>query len=447
MSVPSRLIWVLLASVLAVNVYRAATQSITVDEAFTHEHFVAPPFYKVMTSYDPNHHVLNSLLAKVSTGLFGVSELTLRIPSLAGGLIYLLAVRAIVLYAFSAEWAIAAFALLSLNPFITDYLIAARGYGLALGFLMAALWFFFNSAWYRGGICLGLALAANLTFLVPVIALGGMVALFGTGRKLFGRFLERVLVPAAVIPFVAYVVPLSHTNPTQFYWGAKSMIDAMDSFVFISFMRNPPPFAVEVAHVVELLGLVTLVASAVAAIMLTRRETRTPLEQLLVLTGGAMGVCLGMTWLMFVAAGVNYPFTRTGVYWPAMLTLAGVALADRFLRGRALRWPALLLSAVCVSLFLRGFEVDYFQEWQFDAGAKRVAALILKQGGRGKVRIACSGLLIHSLRFYGERNGALWDINPDPKADADFHVLMTDDFWPGMRVRYRDPVSEVVVLE
>src|SRR5260370_29702033 len=99
-SVPYRLIWVLLASVLAVNVYRAATQSITVEPAFTHQHFVAPPLYDVMTSYYTHHHSLNSLLAKVSTGLFGVSELTLRIPSLAGGLIYLLAVLAILVYAF-----------------------------------------------------------------------------------------------------------------------------------------------------------------------------------------------------------------------------------------------------------------------------------------------------------------------------------------------------------
>ena len=437
----------LLAAVLTVNVYRAATQSITLDEAFTYEHFVAPPFYQVMTSYTANHHVLNSLLAKVSTGIFGVSEFTLRIPSLLGGLIYLLAVRAIVLYVFSAEWAIAAFALLSLNPLITDYLIAARGYGLALGFLMAALLFFLKPAWYRGGISMGLTLAANLAFVIPVAAVGCMVALSASGRKQIGRFLERVLVPAVVIPFVAYVVPLSRTNPTHFYWGATSLADSLDSLVFISFMRNPPPFAVEVAHVLELLALLTLIGSAVAAFVLMQRKQRTPLEQLMAMNGGAMAVSLGVTWLLFVAAGVNYPYTRTGVYWPAMLTLGGVALADRFVRWRALRWSALVLSALCVILFLRGFEVSYFQEWRFDAGAKRIAGLILRQGGRGKVRIACSGLLAHSLRYYRDRNGAQWDIIPLPKADADFHVLMTDDFFPGLPVRYQDPVSKVVVLE
>jgi hypothetical protein len=117
------------------------------------------------------------------------------------------------------------------------------------------------------------------------------------------------------------------------------------------------------------------------------------------------------------------------------------------MRRRALRLGALLLSALCLFLFLRGFEVGYFQEWQFDAGAKRIASLILELRGRGKVRIACSGLLTHSLKFYRDRNGAQWEINGVPKADADFHVLMPDDFWPGMRVRYEDPVSKVVVLE
>lgn len=78
----------LLCLLFGVNVYRAETQSITVDEAFTHTRFVVPPFAAMHTFYDAGNHVLNTLLAKLSVSLFGVSELALRLPSLLGGLLY-----------------------------------------------------------------------------------------------------------------------------------------------------------------------------------------------------------------------------------------------------------------------------------------------------------------------------------------------------------------------
>ena len=104
MPLPSRLIWTLLLVIFSMIVYRAATQSITIDEVYTYQNFVAPAWSQVLTTWDANHHVLNSVLTKLTTGVFGTSELALRLPSLLGGLIYLLAARAIVLRAFSALW-------------------------------------------------------------------------------------------------------------------------------------------------------------------------------------------------------------------------------------------------------------------------------------------------------------------------------------------------------
>ena len=65
----------LLGLIFAVNVYRAATQSITHDEALTYELFVAAPWTVVFNAYDPNHHVLHTILSKVTVGLLGVSAI------------------------------------------------------------------------------------------------------------------------------------------------------------------------------------------------------------------------------------------------------------------------------------------------------------------------------------------------------------------------------------
>jgi hypothetical protein len=443
----ARLTLLLLVAVFAVNIYRAATQGITLDEAFTYQHFVAPPLYQVMTSYDANHHVVNSLLAMLTTRLFGVSELTLRIPSLLGGLIYLLAVRAIVLYVFSAEWAIAAFALLSLNPFVLDYLSAARGYGLALGFLMCALWFLLRSRWSPGGICCGLAVASNLSFAYPVVALAAMVLLADVTKASFGRFLERVSVPAVVIPFVMYVLPLSHANSQQFAFSAPSLMHALRGYVDLTFLRKWPPFVGLVESSAEGLAILILVCSAVACVVILRNRAQTPADRVIVLNGGAMVVCLAITWLAHVTVGTGYPLTRYGLYWPVMISLGGVALVDRYVRMRALRWTALVLPALCIAQFLYEFEVRYYGEWRYDAGSKRIAAFILRKDGTGPLRIACSPLLQYSLGFYSNLNHAGWVIIEGPKAEGDLHVLMEEDFRPDLKLLYRDAVSHVVVMQ
>jgi hypothetical protein len=80
-----------LVAVLTMNVYRAYTQCITIDEAFSYRMFVRAPFRDMLKRYDANNHVVNTLLEKATTRLFGASEFTLRIPSLLGGALFLFA--------------------------------------------------------------------------------------------------------------------------------------------------------------------------------------------------------------------------------------------------------------------------------------------------------------------------------------------------------------------
>ena len=68
-------------------------------------------------------------------------------------------------------------AALSLNPFILDFLSAARGYGLALAFFAVALHQLtgaflkdergFGRRWLIASLALGLSVSSNLSFLFP----------------------------------------------------------------------------------------------------------------------------------------------------------------------------------------------------------------------------------------------------------------------------------------
>src|SRR5262249_38671914 len=132
--------------------------------------------------------VLNTLLARRAIAIFGPSELSLRLPSLFGGALYFGASFVLARDAFAAgPWFLLAIALLSLNPFLLDLTCAARGYGLALGFMLWAVvlmtratsgslargqarWF-----WLGASLALGLSVSANLTF---VLVGGSLAALF-----------------------------------------------------------------------------------------------------------------------------------------------------------------------------------------------------------------------------------------------------------------------------
>ena len=124
----------LLATLFSTNVYRAWTQSITYDEALTYLEFVAPAFSKMGQVYDANNHVLFTLLAKVSIWLLGLSEFSLSLPSLLGGLIYFAACFQLSRLLFGSGFLfLMSVTALALNPYLLDFLSAARGVRISLG--------------------------------------------------------------------------------------------------------------------------------------------------------------------------------------------------------------------------------------------------------------------------------------------------------------------------
>ncbi len=112
----------LLALIFVVNVYRAATQSITHDEAYTYLLFVSGTWSEVFSVYTANHHILHTFLVKLSIDTFGLSELTMRIPSLLGGLLYLVTSYRLVSLLFDRFGPrLLALALLTLNPYVAHF--------------------------------------------------------------------------------------------------------------------------------------------------------------------------------------------------------------------------------------------------------------------------------------------------------------------------------------
>ena len=105
----------------------------------TYEVFVAPtaPYHY---SAGSNNHILNSLVMRLFVSVFGLSHLAARSGALLGALVYICAAVALCASITKSELLrCLAFVCLACNPFMMDYLVVARGYALAYGFLLAML--------------------------------------------------------------------------------------------------------------------------------------------------------------------------------------------------------------------------------------------------------------------------------------------------------------------
>jgi len=265
----SRIAAIVALFVLGINIFRAATQSITTDEAFTYNLFLNGDWRRLFSQpYDACHHVLHTILTKISISIFGLSEFTLRLPSLVGGLLYLAAARRICLEAFgSRRRMLIVFCLLALNPLILDFMSAARGYGLALAWF---LWALYHVLRYTGGertpgriygaaLCLSLAVASNLTLAVPGICLAIFFFILLAQEGRWAEAVDQFIVPGVVTCFVIVILPLLKASRDKFYFGAETFKGALESLLMLSFYHHAvaPPLAWVIPRREVWLGLFT----------------------------------------------------------------------------------------------------------------------------------------------------------------------------------------------
>lgn len=109
-------------------------QSLWLDEAVTAKVVKNFQIKEIVTNFSPNdfHPPLYYLGVKAWTGLFGYSEVILRLPSVLFSLITIY-----IVYLVSGKWAAI---LASVNPLLVYYSQEARMYSMAVMWLMAAIW-------------------------------------------------------------------------------------------------------------------------------------------------------------------------------------------------------------------------------------------------------------------------------------------------------------------
>jgi hypothetical protein len=458
------LIIIYLAALFFTNVYRAATQSITHDEALTYLWFAQYPWKYLFSVFDANHHVLNTILVKISISLFGLSELTMRLPSLLGGVLYLTSVYRLCNLVFKRSfYLLLAIGLLTLNPFILDFLVAARGYGLALGFLIWSIYhiveFLSGSAtsgskWHILKASLGLALSvsANLAFVYVCAAVALMFGLLfllqpspkqNLARRLVVLILGFVF-PGAVTATLINIGPVSHATSDNFYAGSATLSQSVKSILYYSLCHGfsdrvgllcEPYNQHQTAGVVFTLIIAALIAAiTVFTIVVRRLRSSASLSHLIFLNGSFL-TCLAVIVAAHLTFGVLYPRDRTGLFLLPLFAICFCLTAEYLHDFR--KKSALLLAPVHLVLLLAlvqhaiQFNLEYFAIWRYDTADKQMFLVLLQQKPeRAPIRVGVNGLFLPSIDFYRamyQTDGLETSDDIGPTSSADYYMLYEND--------------------
>ncbi len=464
----------LTAFLFAVNVYRAATQSFTADEAWSFRLVTGGPMSAVFTKYDAANHVLQSLLSLLSRRWFGVSEFALRLPSVLGGLLYLATAFRLARYVFGRGWMMAAaVAVLTLNPFLLDYMSAARGYGPGVALFLWALYEVVRylgdgKSWrlYGAGVALGLAVAMNIVFVFPAIGLGAVVFAVCIAERRFWTAVDGFAGPAIVAAFAFLAVPMTRAQPGDFYYGARTLRDTAASLTDFSLLHSRAARALAQAGLGDLfwapaLAACILIGGAAGAASMAVRRLRIgkldAVETALLAGGGAFALSVATVAALHYGAGVLYPLGRTGIYFVPLASLVCLAGAVRLWRaggaGRVAAAPAAALLVIFVVLFAAGFTTSYYIDWLYDRGTCRMMRTIRdRENGRRQVRVGVSWEFEPTVNFYRRRYRMAWlreATRSGPDGEYDYYLLQPRDqalvARRGLKVLAKDELASTVL--
>jgi len=419
----------------------------------------------------------------------------LRIPALLGGLLYIFAMYrlcALLTSNLALKWAL--FVCLVYNPFIMDYLVAARGYGLALGFLGLAMYLLARTLVLVGegepsereilndaaGIsaCVGLSICANFSFAFAdgfLLLIAGSLAWVWMIRQKLGirawaRLALRCSIPVLMILLILAGSALTQFPRDQLLWGSHSLADTVHEIRQSSLIELNPylvnPLLAAFLHEFEgrAVRLFTLPAMVyLALLLLARRQLRESCAGSRLLLAASLALVLALAvaahWLQFKLLKIPLPLERTSIWVVPLYTVvvgAVLSVAPSHWIQRAVRGLGVALLTITGFYFAGELRDSYFNEWRSCAEVKAAFPVVLDLCRRAGVReVPSSFNLTPSLNFYN----FLYKVS-DIDSFSNFEKMPLDkpiyvleeslyaDFirTEGLQVAWHGSVSNLVVL-
>jgi len=363
---------------------------------------------------------------------------------------------------------VALFICLTYNPFVQDYLVASRGYSLALAFFTAVIAIVIRVCIKReastrtvgiASVCAGLSFCSNFSFAFANAAV--ILSLICYCWRL-PRLSRKHLIAGALIPGIAVTVlicgyTLLHWPLGELYYGATSLkqmgVSVLECSLYEPNRLLINPLLMGAFRLIRRLFpivFLVLILTQIVLVALFRRALPILLCAMVVAT-------ITIHWLAFRLFGLPLPMARTALFFAPLLTLllATLAVAPTRVRGAALlRIATVAWFTVAGMYFIGCLRLSYFKEWKFDADTRAVYLALNDLNRRQPIGSAyVDWIFAPGLNFYNMSYGGMlphFEHLDFPLPDRSVYVL-----WEPMRrpfienqhlhVIYKGEISDAVV--
>ncbi|MFZ1688365.1 MAG: hypothetical protein WAU70_13130, partial [Flavobacteriales bacterium] len=438
---------------LAYTTVRACTVSFTWDESYTFMHHVRKGvFYQdAFDKMGGNHHLLNVWLMWLSMKLFGVGELALRLPNLVAHVCYLYATSRIALKAERTWLVVAVFLLMNVHPYLLDFFSLARGYGLAMGWMMLSAWCIWNwlgtdlgRRWLvRASVFAVLSAMSHVIMINYLLAFDLVVAgwLVVSARRKAARLPLADLAWVAGISAIGLCIMLP--NALGLFSGG-SLNFGCDTAYWCMLYTLGVKVLYHMSYADQALPILTAFIAGIVVLfsimLVAARRKENGLK-----AGPALFVFLVLAtcFLSFMAQhklfGVPWPQTRTALFLVPLLALLLCAVLLAWPRpGIAIAMAAVLFIVPLVIHQYKSINTTYAVEWK-PSGELRAMLKTIENDrlppskDRPITTLGISFESWGSLSYYSLVRGMTWltaDVREGPKdfAPSDYYIVEYDGY-------------------
>jgi hypothetical protein len=374
-------------------VYRATTLSITHDEAYTYTRYVSSSYWQIIT-YEtgnilPNNHVVNTLCQKLFSSILGVSELSLRLGNVLLAGVFLLGSFCIGRLMGNIPMLIS-FVILTMHPYLLDFMSLSRGYGMSVSLTIASLYYFIKSI--RNNYCIkygifgmtaaALSVWANFSWLNYFCVVTSIYVLqyallhkFSDSKEKRKEIFKVIALTAAHYMVLAALIikPLHEIIKRKLLFGGETgfWTDTVDSLVD-RLSYGAPYYGGWQVFMYPLISLV-VVASGVLCVRVLLRKSKE--QEILLLFCTLLGLSL-LTIVQRDFMGSYYPMERTALpFVPVFLVLCLLLInIASTIWGNSTTVFAWTIGVVFLTHFGFSMNLHYVLDWKYDANTKQIVS-------------------------------------------------------------------------
>lgn len=407
---------------------RAYYLSITFDEATTCLNYVAKSYIGIFTEESmANNHFLNTVLIKFFTSVFGISELVVRIPALFGASLYLVSTYYISKLLFRKYYFLISIFLLISNALIMDFLPLARGYSLALGFFMVALYYILKEEYNEIVILMcTLSVFSLLSFLYVYAAFILLLAYRELGDR--RSLVLKVILPAGCSALFLFLVLFNTVKRMQqtgeFYFGGTTSFwqdTARSLIVYTLYDNYSNILLIEISQII-IIGLIGV--GLLIAYKRSERELRVISFLLIIVV---------LLIHLHHALGTRFLLDRTAIFFVPLFSLF-IILAWQAIPSRIANAFFSIIVILILINFIGSINITYTLTWNYDADTKNALKEMIRDYQTGQRTIGVTSIYYPSVSFYRVRYNLSW-LKPltmdDPDGIYDYYIISKSNHWWG----------------